>query len=447
MAPPVSGLSGGELARKLVHIGVGGLAFAVAPLGLRGAVACAVAAIFHNAVLLPRYGGRRLWRDAESARGHSLGIVLYPVAVLLLLLLFHRRLEVAAAAWGLLAFGDGTASLVGMTLGRGNPLPWNPRKSWAGTLAFTLFGGAFAALLLLWTAPGRYEPGFAVAIGFAAATLAALVESLPVGLDDNLGVPLLAGLWLYCLTSTAGGWGALVTPTALAATALGLAVNLALALAAWAVGGVNRSGAVAGVVLGTAIWAGLGPRGFALLFAFFALGTLATRVGYEAKAKRRLAQADGGRRGARNALAKTTVPALAALLAAASGQMELYALAAAGALAAAAADTCASEIGQVYGRRTFLVTSLRAVPPGTEGAVSLEGTLAGIAASFAVGGLGALLGLYPPSGVLVVAVAAFAANTLESLLGATLEQRGLLDNEAVNFLNTLAGAGIAAALA
>ncbi len=294
VAAAVSGLSGAEIARKLVHMAVGGLAFAIRPLGFWGSLAAALAAVAHNAFLFPLYGGRRLWRTAEAERGRALGIVLYPIAVTLLVVCFAGRLEVAAAAWGILAFGDGMASVVGMTLGRGNPLPWNPRKSWAGTLAYFAFGTAAAAVLLLWTAPGRYPAGFALAVAAAAALGAALLESAPQGLDDNLGVPLVTGLLLYCLLLTQGHWGALASPELGRRAVVGLAVNAALAIAAFAARGVDRSGALAGILLGTVIWACLDWRGFLLLFAFFALGTLATRVGYEEKAKRKLAQEKGG---------------------------------------------------------------------------------------------------------------------------------------------------------
>ena len=84
-----------------------------------------------NLFVLPHVGGRKLWRQHEVESGASIGIVLYPLAVLLLILVFWQRLEVAAAAWGILAFGDGMASVAGMTLGR-RKLPWNPRKSWIG---------------------------------------------------------------------------------------------------------------------------------------------------------------------------------------------------------------------------------------------------------------------------------------------------------------------------
>ncbi|HSM14212.1 MAG TPA: DUF92 domain-containing protein [Thermoanaerobaculia bacterium] len=439
----MAGLSRGELARKLVHVAVGGLAFAVRPLGPVGSALAAVAAIVHNAFLLPLCGGRRLWRAGEAERGYALGIVLYPITVLLLVLLFWKRLEVAAATWGILAFGDGMAAIFGQALGRSNPLPWNPRKSWAGTLAYLVFGGAGAFALLQWTAPGAYGTAFALAIACATAAFAAALESLPQGLDDNFGVPLVAGLLLYCLTWSQGGWASVGTPEFLRALGLGLAVNVVLAAAAFAARGVGTAGALVGTVLGTAIWAFGGPGAFALLFAFFVIGTVATKLGYERKLAAGIAQEKGGRRGPANALSKTTVPALAAVLAATTPYPTLFLLAVAGAFATAASDTASSEVGKAFGRRTFLITTLRPVPRGTEGAVSLEGTLAGVAASLVVGGLGAALGLYAFSGVAVVALAALVATTLESVAGATLEKRGLLDNDSVNFLNSLAGALVA----
>jgi len=125
----------------------------------------------------------------------------------------------------------------------------------------------------------------------------------------------------------------------------------------------------------------------------------------------------------------------------------LFAVAFAAAFATAAADTVSSEIGQLVGRRTFLITTLRPVPRGTDGAVSLEGTLAGVAAAIAIGALGAAVALYPWLCVLPVAGAAVIGTTFESVVGATLEQRRLLDNEALNFLNTLVGALAGVALA
>jgi len=441
-------LTRGEMARKAVHMGVGLIAFTLRWLGPWLGALCAATAIFFNLAVLPRLGGRALWRQTEQERGRSLGIVLYPVAVLLLILVFHRRLEVAAAMWGVLAFGDGMAGIFGMTLGR-HKLPWNPGKSWIGTAAYWVFGTAAAWVLLLWTAPGRYDglELFALAACAAAALLAALMESLPQGLDDNIGVPLVAGLLLLGLLHSEGGWSLVGERGFLVQLAFGAAVNLVLALAAHAARSVNLSGAAAGFLVGTAIWAFLGWPGFLLLAAFFVLGSAATKLGYGHKAAAKLAQEDGGRRGARHALANCLVAVVCAVLAATTPYGLLFSLAFAAAFATAAADTAGSEIGQLYGRRAYLPTTFRRVPPGTHGAVSVEGTLAGVAASLVLGGLGAAVGLYPWPGAVLVAAAAFVGTTVESILGATVETDGLLDNEAMNFLNSLIGALVAFGLA
>jgi uncharacterized protein (TIGR00297 family) len=99
------------------------------------------------------------------------------------------------------------------------------------------------------------------------------------------------------------------------------------------------------------------------------------------------------------------------------------------------------------GKRHFLVTTFRRVPAGTDGAVSMEGTLAGIAASLVLAAVAAWTGLIPAVGVGLVAVAAFVGTTLESYLGAAFEQTKQIDNELVNFTNTLAGGITALVLA
>jgi uncharacterized protein (TIGR00297 family) len=111
-------------------------------------------------------------------------------------------------------------------------------------------------------------------------------------------------------------------------------------------------------------------------------------------------------------------------------------------------DTCASEIGKAYGKRTFLITTLQPVPRGTEGAVSLEGTLAGIVASAAIAILAWGIGLIDSLGILWCILAAFVATNLESVIGATLQSKyDWLTNEFVNILNTLIGAMVVVLMA
>lgn len=110
-------------------------------------------------------------------------------------------------------------------------------------------------------------------------------------------------------------------------------------------------------------------------------------------------------------------------------------------------DTVASEIGKAYGKSTYLITTLKRVPRGTEGAVSMEGTAAGIVGSVVLTGIAHWLGLITGwRSSLTCVIAAFCATTVESIIGATIQSRySLLTNEVVNFINTLTGAAIAIA--
>lgn len=116
------------------------------------------------------------------------------------------------------------------------------------------------------------------------------------------------------------------------------------------------------------------------------------------------------------------------------------------ALAEAAADTASSEIGQLLGSRPRMITTLRPVEPGQDGAISLAGTLAGIAAAGFIAGAGTLAF----GGNLTVLGVSWAGGVFgllfDSLLGATLEQRGWLSNDAVNFLSTGSAAAFALGL-
>jgi uncharacterized protein (TIGR00297 family) len=116
------------------------------------------------------------------------------------------------------------------------------------------------------------------------------------------------------------------------------------------------------------------------------------------------------------------------------------------ALVAGASDTVASEIGKAWGRRTFLVTSAKRVPPGTSGAMSLEGTAAGIIAAALLALAAVPPGLIPATLVFAVVIAATAGALVESALGATLEHRGILNNDVLNFVNTSVAAFVAVEL-
>src|SRR5438034_9385841 len=134
-------MSGGfsETARKIVHIAMGGFALLLAYLTWWQALILAVTALLHNLYLLPLYARRTLFRGEAGERGRDIGILLYPASIVILIVAFHTHLEIVAAAWALMAFGDGFATLVGKGVG-GPRLPWNRSKTWSGYVAFLALG-------------------------------------------------------------------------------------------------------------------------------------------------------------------------------------------------------------------------------------------------------------------------------------------------------------------
>ena len=113
--------------------------------------------------------------------------------------------------------------------------------------------------------------------------------------------------------------------------------------------------------------------------------------------------------------------------------------------AAKLADTFGSEIGKRWGSTPRLITTLRRVEPGTEGAISLEGTLASAAGSLVMSLVMWALVLVPSGRLmLLVAVVGFVATLAESVLGAIAQQRlSWMSNELVNALQTLLAAVLA----
>ena len=229
---------------------------------------------------------------------------------------------------------------------------------------------------------------------------------------------------------------------------LALGLPVALSLVALLLGWVRRSALVAGIPLGALVlWLG-GLGGFLILVGFFLLGTTLTRLGYGAKEAKGVAEEQGGRRGSAHVVANCTSSPLVLLLrgtgALGDSSAPLLWAAYAGSFAAAASDTASSEIGQLYGRRTVSLRTLRSVPVGTEGAVSIEGLLGGLGAALVMGLVGGAVGFLDLAGVVAVTLGGFLGNVGESLVGSW--GRRLLPHGGLNFANTVVGALLAAGI-
>jgi uncharacterized protein (TIGR00297 family) len=174
------------------------------------------------------------------------------------------------------------------------------------------------------------------------------------------------------------------------------------------------------------------------LVSVFALTWISTRFGYRRKEKLGTAEKRDGRT-ALQVLANLAVAASCAGLSALTGKAA-FLLALSAALSEAAADTVSSELGQARSAKARLITTWEQVAAGTDGGVSWAGTLAGISAAALVSGVCLLTRLMPLRWLGISIVAAVAGTIADSYLGALLERRKLLSNDAVNFLGTLVAA-------
>jgi uncharacterized protein (TIGR00297 family) len=243
------------------------------------------------------------------------------------------------------------------------------------------------------------------------------------------------------LTSFPGhGWA--LSPERLAIAA---AVTLGFAVLARALHGVNRSGALAGGFACFLLFAGAGPAAFGALAALFLMTWVATRLGYRRKLALGLAEHREGRN-AWQVLANLAVAALGSVVFSATGN-RVWLIAVLAALAEAATDTVASEIGQYRGSDARLITTWERVPPGTDGGITIPGSIAGLAAGLVIAAVATVGGMLPPAQLWIPVAAGFAGMLIDSILGATLQRRGWINNEAVNFFATLAAAALACAIA
>ncbi len=251
------------------------------------------------------------------------------------------------------------------------------------------------------------------------------------------------------------GWGPWVAVWTLGLSAL-------LGLMAWAARSGTPGAATTGALINASLMFSTAELPFSPLrsamvpvLALLVLTSLATRFGRARKERLGIAEEKHGRVAAQvsanlGMAALVATPAahvwIANALPVASSELIPFFAVALAALAEAAADTVSSEIGQVLGGRPFMLTTVRRVDPGTNGAISLAGTLAGVVAAgvIAAAGTWALHGGWE---MLAIGWAGGVFGLIfDSLLGATVERKGWLNNDAVNFLSTGSAAGFALAL-
>ena len=270
----------------------------------------------------------------------------------------------------------------------------------------------------------------------------------------------LAGFCVYSVKSASSdGLGSRASLALIAGV-----VSLTFAAGVWALRAATPFAAICGggICFLLAFWTSdagrnVGQTALTPLMLLFVLTFLATRLGKRQRPE--FTSGDEMRRGRRASqvianLGFAPLPILAGLTSfydrlhpnvsgLISGSAYFFPVLVLAALAEATADTVSSELGQAFGGTPWMVTTLRRVPAGTDGAVSGLGTVAGVVGAALVTAAGAWsmrLDLRQAGAALAGGVGGL---LFDSVLGATVERRGWVNNDLVNFASTAFAAGVA----
>ena len=201
---------------------------------------------------------------------------------------------------------------------------------------------------------------------------------------------------------------------------------------------MTSSGWISAGILGTILWGSLSWQGWLTVLIYLILGSLVTKVGYKYKDKIGIAEKRGGRRGPENVWGSASTGLFFAIMLSLDiSDNVLLKIGFAASFAAKLADTFGSEIGKRFGRNTFLITSFKRVKKGSEGGISLEGTLASLVGSTIMSWVMFSLEIITlKSQFIIVSISGFMATIFESFIGAKFQERFNLSNEFVNSIQT-----------
>lgn len=202
---------------------------------------------------------------------------------------------------------------------------------------------------------------------------------------------------------------------------------------------INFNGAITGAVLAMIIFFGGGLESLIALLIFFALGSYASSWKKDIKKQFSLAQENEGKRGVANVLANGGTAGLLSIIALfATDYHHIINLMIIASFATACSDTLSSELGNIYGKRYFDIVTLKSSKRGLDGTISKQGLWFGVLGSLAVA-LSTFVFHKDYILIFILTVSGFLGNIIDSVLGATLQRKGYLNNHHVNFLATLTG--------
>ncbi len=441
-----------ELKRQSAYISLGLLAL-LFPFVPSWVIVLAVLAGIIVIMYMPK--GSFLFRAFASERDMQAGVLIGPLkfstAILLLAILvvtLDLPVYVLAATIGVVAFGEGAATLVNVLVSRNKSLFWSVTLLILGTL----FGFIFGGWAMVNMGMGTERLGLMFFLAVVGTVTGALLYTIVD--EENIAIPLGAGMamWLFSSFTYATVPGA-------AEIIVAVTFPLIIGMASYKLAAADLSGALAGVLSGLLMILFGGIGWFILLLVFFVLGTLFTKYKYRYKLDIGAAETNEGSRGYRNVFGNCLIPLIFVVSYGAIGDVSMpyigridkaiFLIGFLGSMATATADTLASEIGSTNKGQPRMITTLKKVKAGTDGAVSLLGEASAVFGSVAIAAMAIPLGVIVPGvwqafGLTVLG--GFLGTNIDSVLGATLQQKKLLTNEGVNLFATLIGGAVSMVL-
>ncbi len=349
-------------------------------------------------------------------------------------------------------FGDGIATILRVTEqakhGSLDDISYSGRRvkpeSVRVSLTLLFVGTVFASLIGLWitywTEPIPFQLIFFISV--IGAVTGALLECVSTKIHDNITVPIGSAMAMWLFAS----FGYSVSYTYML---LAFAFALVLGYLAYRAGIADMSGLLSATLVGVLIIAFTDVWWFLLLLTFYLLGGGFTNYKYRYKQSLGIAQGKGGARGYKNVFSNSLVAIVASIgytIFPHAANIFLYIYL--GSVATATGDTLASEIGTTYKGKPRMITTLKEVEPGVDGGVSSLGEIAAIFGSMVIALFALLVGVieidqYCLLGMSIITISGFVGTNIDSLLGATMQKRGILSNNGVNLAATIAGGVVA----
>lgn len=407
--------------RRIVHILVGVLV-CFSPLFFKDSVPVVVlAALF----IVINYLGIRfgLLKGIHETDRVSYGTVYFPISFLILVLWFwHKDPAILLTAMLIMTFGDPIASWVGES--RKNPITfkiWSDKKSLQGSTA--MFVVAFlVAVAGMYGFRQVFGPAIslstAILFGFFAALYAAVSETVSHEGTDNLMVPLGSAVVLdFLYYSVEAMQNQLM---------IWMILTSGIAWLAWKLKALSLSGAAGAWLLGTVVF-GIGGLEWMLpVIYFFVTSSLFTSVGKKHKKILETVFEKGGQRDIFQVFANGGV-GMFAILGYYFANHIIWYMIFLGSIAAATADTWATELGTFSKRMPVSILNFKKVEMGTSGGITPLGTLGAFIGSLSLVLIGAMawswrhgesLGLIQ---IFIITLAGFLGSIVDSVIGATLQ--------------------------